>query len=106
MTKANMIEEIRKKEASLWLDLHEYESVCAPDDGILEHEITWEKNDTEYRVKLAAWFAVSELMERLGIAHDMEREEYKRASEFAHDLFIRRQTAKGIYYDERGNQIA
>lgn len=105
MTKEKMIEEIQKQEAKLNLDLLQYESIYAPDDGDYQKEISWNKEDATYQKKLHAWYAVYQIMETLGIARNPDLEENRKASDLNKELFIRREAARGIFYDERGNKI-
>lgn len=106
MTKTNMINAIIDEEAKLWLDLHEYDNANAPDNGSLDEEMYWECNDEGHLVRLCAWGAIHDLIEKLGIENDHSRPEHEKASELSHELFIRRQANKGIFYNERGNEIS
>lgn len=105
MKKADMIKEIQKHEAKLYLELHEYENKYAPDDGDTIKAMMWKLDDAEYQRRLSAWASVDELMKAQGIEEDFELEENQKAFELMHDLFLRREAAKGRYYDERGNLI-
>ena len=109
MTKANMIKEIQNKEATLWMELAAYDNQYAPADGDYDREIEWDLNDDGHCQRVYAWSAVHDLMESLGIKSDFDSAEYQVASELTSELtselFRRRQAARGIYYDERGNEI-
>ena len=106
MTKANMIETIRNKEGKLWIELHEYDFMYAPDDGDVSSQIEWECSDLGHCTRLHAWAAMHDLLEQLGIEIDYNDTAHAVAGDLAHGLFIRRQAAQGIYYDERGNEIS
>lgn len=106
MTKANMIEEIQKKEAELWLALIEYDAENAPTTGNYDDEIEFDKYDAEHNRLLNAWYQLSALMETLGIERDFNLLDNKIAFDLSTELFTRRQAARGIHYDEHGNEIA
>lgn len=99
MKKANMIVEIRKTEATLWRELCEHEYYNAPADGDDEKRISWEQNDLVHAKLISAWHAVVSLMDTLGIEKDLDDPENIAASEYSTKLFIRRQAARGIFYN-------
>ena len=105
MTKQNMIAEIQAQEAALWLALAEYDNRNAPATGSYSSEIDWDLTDPGHDKHLAAWCALNTLMESLGITSDNSLWERKAAMELSSDLFLRRQAARGITYDENGNEI-
>lgn len=92
---------IQQKETKLWYELALYDNANAPTDGDYTREIEWDTNDTGHRVRLSEWYAVSTLMDALGI-ESLYNEE---ASKLRSDLFKRRQASRGIFYDGRGNEI-
>lgn len=98
MTKAE-IKTIQQQEARLWLDLNEYQYFCAPDDGDDAKREEWERSDLIYRTKLSAWCSVNNLMYALKIESDHELPDEQAAFELSHKLFLRRQAAKGIFYE-------
>lgn len=104
MTKQKMIEEIQAKEATLWLALAAYDHRNAPVDGSYDSQIEWDLNDVGHCQHLQAWATVSDLMKALGIPSS-DSLAHKAAMELTHDLFIRRQAARGIFYDAEGNEI-
>lgn len=94
MTKEEMIEEIQRQEAKLNLDLCEYESQNAPDDGDDMNGLLWSGLDVTYQSKLHAWYSVRQLMKTLDIPKNNDLEDNQKAREFSHDLFIRRKAAR------------
>lgn len=105
MTKANMIEIIQNKEGRLWLEMAEYDSANAPITGSLSDQLRWETTDEGHLTALFAWNAVEELMEDLGIKINLNSPEHNLATELNNELFSRRQAARGVHYNERGEQI-
>lgn len=94
MTKEEMIEEIQRQEAKLNLDLCEYESKNAPDDGDGMNDLIWSGLDVTYQNKLHAWHSVRELMKALDIPKNMELEDNLKAREYSHDLYMRRKASR------------
>lgn len=94
MTKEEMIEEIQRQEAKLNLDLCEYESKNAPDDGDDMNGLLWSGLDVTYQNKLHAWYSVRQLMKALDISKNMELEDNLKAREYSHDLYMRRKASR------------
>lgn len=94
MTKEKMIEEIQRYEANLNLDLCEYESKNAPDDGDAMNEVLWSGRDSTFQNKLHEWYSVRQLMKTLDIPKNMELEDNLKAREFSHDLYMRRKASR------------
>ena len=94
MTKEEMIEEIQRQEAKLNLDLCEYESKNAPDDGDAMNEVLWSGRDATFQSKLHEWYSVRQLMKTLDIPKNMDLEDNQKAREYSHDLYIRRKAAR------------
>lgn len=97
MTKANMITTIQKKEAALWLELAEYDSIYAPVDVDVDGVIDWEVTDPGHCERARAWAAVKELMEEMGIEFDFNLPDQKAAFHLRDDLYDRRHAARGHY---------
>lgn len=94
MTKEEMIEEMQRQEAKLNLDLCEYESKNAPDDGDDMNGLLWSGNDLTYQSKLHAWYSVYQLMKALDISKNMELEDNLKARAYSHDLYMRRKASR------------
>lgn len=96
MTKANMIEEIQKKEAALWLEIALYDDLHAPITTNVSEQIAYDCNDEGRQRHLNAWNAMYELMQSLGIDTNYDLHDHKWAAELHSDLFWRRQAASDI----------
>lgn len=105
MTKAKMIERIQHAESRAWLALAVYDNAHAPVVGGYAAQIDFDRTDAQHLKLLHYWYALNSLMEELGIESALDDEMHEKAFDLNHDLFIRRQAAQGIFYDENGNEI-
>lgn len=106
MTKAKMFERIQCAESRAWLALAEYDNTHAPVAGGYAAQLDFDRADTEHLKLLYSWYALAQLMDELGIKITLDDEMHAKAFDLNHDLFIRRQAAQGISYDENGNEVA
>lgn len=106
MTKANMIERIRLAEGRAWLALAAYDNAHAPVNGGYAAQMEFDRTDVEHLKLVSSWYALNQLMEDLSVESILDDEMHEKALDLNHDLFIRRQAAQGIFYDENGNEVA
>lgn len=104
MTKSKMIETMQTKLSEKWLEMARYDYSFAPDNGNYDDEIKWYTTDTHHQELLMEWNTLYTLMDEMGIAVDYDcseavRSNYETAIDLNHDLFIRRENARGIFYN-------
>lgn len=104
MTKAKMIETIQLHVSRAWLKPSEYDCKNAPDNGMYADEIAWDTNDKKHRELLNVWCSLLDVLEDMGMDVDYDltpeiSENYENARNFSHELFIRREASRGIFYN-------
>lgn len=74
MTKTQMIQEIQKQEATLFLEAKQFELEYGPGNSL-------------YKSQIKKWLGVNELMEHLGIQSDGSLPESKQAAELISQIW-------------------
>ena len=103
MTKQQIIDTIKAAEGKAWLELAKYDLEHKPVVTTWEQECEYAQNDVGHRTKLDVWYALKLLMNELGITADFDAL-HQEAGSIIHEIFTREQNARGIYYDEWGQQ--
>lgn len=103
--KESLADTILRHEGTAWLALHEYEYYNAPITANVNKQVDWETHDEKRVELLYHWRELNKLCEKFGIRATGSTW-HKKASELSHELFLRREAVRGIYYDWHSTKIA
>ena len=105
MKKSEMIKAMQDAEVSAWLALAKYDLENKPVVTTWNEERAWAERDLGHTKLLNQWYGISMLLDSMSIDRPFG-EKAAEATDINHEIWLREQHAKGIYYDERGNRTA